>query len=94
MNANTTLMYDTQYVYHQSYVDVIYTNVSNNATFDNINDLFQRLSLKLKKQTEKEEILNLYNDCIYFGDEENKKLNQYISENKMEVKNNIFDYYD
>lgn len=96
MNINTAMTYNTQYVYQQpkSYVDVIYTNVSNDATFDNLNALFEKLSLKLKRQTVKEEIFDLYSDCVYFGEEENRKLNKYINENKMEVKNNIFDYYD
>lgn len=94
MNMNASMMHNTPYVYQQAYVDTIYTNVSNNATFDNVNDLFEKLSLKLKKQTAKEEVFNLYKDYVYFGEEENKKLNQYISENKMAVKGNIFDYYD
>lgn len=88
------IMYDTQYVYNQPYVDVLYTNVSNNATFDNINDLFEKLSLKLKCKTDRELVFDLFNDGVYFGEEENKKLNQYIDENKMEVKANILDYYD
>lgn len=94
MNINTSLMYNTQYVYNQPYVEVIHTNISNNATFDNMNDLFEALSLKLKKYTTKEEVFDLFKDSVYFGEEENKKLNQYIIENKMEVKSNIFDYYD
>lgn len=77
-----------------SYVEVISTNVSSNGTFDDLNDMFEKLSLRVKPITDKERIFDLYNDCVCFGDMESKKLNEYIKSISIKEKENIFDYYD
>lgn len=76
------------------YVEVISTNVSSDGTFNDLNDLFEKLSLRVKPMTDKEMIFELYQDCICFGDEESKKLNEYIKSISVKEKENIFDYYD
>lgn len=76
------------------YVEVVSTNVSSDGTFIDLNDMFEKLSLKVKSTTDKEKIIELYKDCIYFGDEESKALNEYIKNISVKEKENIFDYYD
>ena len=76
------------------YIQNVNVNINNDATFDNYNDLFAKLSLKYKKNINKQDILDFFGDCKYFGNEENKKLNDYIYRNRVEDKENIFDFYD
>lgn len=90
-------MHNLQYDYNKQpveYVEVISTNISSDGTFNDLNDMFEKLSLRLKPMTDKEMIFELYRDCVYFGDEENKKLNEYIKSISVKEKENIFDYYD
>lgn len=90
-------MQDLQYDYNKqpaAYIEVISTNISSDGTFNDLNDMFEKLSLRVKPMTDKEKIFELYQDCIYFGDEENKKLNEYIKSISVKEKENIFDYYD
>ena len=76
------------------YVEIVQVNVSNDATFRNFNEQLEKLSIRLKSQTDKEQIFNLHKDCVYFGEEENKQVDNYIKNNSVKEKNNIFDYYD
>ena len=76
------------------YVEVIRANVSNDGTFNNLNDLFEKLSIRIKEKTDREKVFDIYNDCVYFGVEESSKLNEYIKNISIKEKDNIFDYYD
>ena len=82
------------YEQQMPYMEVISTNVSSDGTFNNLNDMFERLSIKIKPLSDTEKILKLYEDCVYFGEEESKKLNEYIKKVSIKEKENIFDYYD
>lgn len=77
-----------------TYVETVEANVSSDGTFDDINDMFEKLSLKLKPMTDKEKIFKLYENCVTFGNEENRKINNYIKSISVEEKESIFDYYD
>lgn len=76
------------------YMEVVKTTFSTDGTFDDINDLFEKLSLRFKCLTDKERIFNIYSDCIPFGKEESKKLNDYIKTIQVKERDCIFDYYD
>lgn len=91
VNIQDTFNYHKQ---TEPYIEVISADVSSDGTFNNLNDLFEKLSIKIKPRTDKEQIFNLYKDCVYFGNSENKKLNEYIKSKRVEEKESIFDYYD
>jgi len=76
------------------YVETISTNISSDGTFNSFNDMLEKISLRIKSLNDKEKIFGLYEDCVYFGDDENKKLNEYIKSISIKEKENIFDYYD
>lgn len=82
------------YVPQTAYIQSINVSVNNDATFDDYNDLFTKLSLKYKRNISKKDILDFFGDCEYFGSEENKKLNDYIDKNRVKDKESIFDFYD
>lgn len=97
MNKEVIYYINMQDLYYKQpipYVEVISTNVSNDGTFNDLNDMFEKLSLKVKPMTDKEIIFKLYEDCFCFGDEEKTKLNKYIKSISVKEKTNIFDYYD
>lgn len=93
MYANVNYDY-AQHTQPYQYVELIKTNASCDGTYLDLNDLFEKLSITVKTLTDKEKIFNLYNDCVYFGEEENKQLNAHIKRISVKEKGNIFDYYD
>lgn len=88
---NTYYDYNNQTV---SYIEVVSSNVSSDGTFKDLNDMFEKLSFNIKIESDKKRIFELYKDCIYFGEEESKKLLDYIKKLSIKEKENIFDYYD
>ncbi len=75
------------------YTEKINTIVSRQGSFVNYNELLEKLFIKIKPQTDKEQIFSLYKECIHFGEAENVKINRYIKSISVKEKNNIFDYY-
>ncbi len=94
MYINMQNMQDNYHRQHTPYVEVISTNTSSDGTFNNLNDMFKKTSLSIKPLTDKERIFGLYKDCVYFGNEESKKLTEYIKSISVKEQDNIFDYYD
>ena len=94
MYINTQNMYYDYNKQADPYVEVVSLNISSDGTFNNLNDMFEKLSLKVESIIEKEKIFELSKDWAFFGDTESKKLAEYIKSISVEEKENIFDYYD
>lgn len=94
MNTNNL---DSQYVYNNQFIPYVVSvsgNLNNSGIFDDVNSMFENLSVSVKPLKDRERIFNLANDFVHFGNEENKILDEYISSISVERKNNLLDYYD
>lgn len=94
MLYNVSMAASTHSSYETPYIRTVDSTCSCDATFLNFNDMFNKIMIKYDKKSIKQEILEMYAECIYFTEEENNNLKNYIHLNSVEEKNNIFDYYD
>lgn len=94
MLYNVSMAASTPSSFETSYIRIVDSTYSCDATFLDFNDMLDKLMIKYNKKSIKQEVLEMYGECIYFTEEENNNLKNYIHLNSVEEKNNIFDYYD
>lgn len=80
-------------IQNTSHIETITTSISNDGTFAGLNDMIEKLSLRIKPTSDKEKIFDMFEDSVYFGDDEKKKVDKYINSICVKEKDNIFDYY-
>lgn len=101
-NSNATIQ--ENFNYSNNYINSTYSNVRMmdmdefnkfniyNATF--LDDGKYYLPIQINNISEKEIIMNLYENEKYFEEEENSILEKIIENNSVPTQNNFFDYYD